>query len=433
MTRPLRIALLTHSTHPRGGVSHCLALAEALTALGQEAVVHAPDPARRGFYREARCGTIAVPACRVESRSTADMVEQRIGEYWDWFRAPGHRAFDIYHAHDGIGGNALADLTEAGLIPGFTRTVHHLDQFADHRVEARQIRAVEAADRVLCVSDLWVETLKRDHGITARRVRNGVDTATFSPRPDASDPPVRTRWGLGRGPVFLAVGGFEPRKNSLRLIEAFATVRARHRSAQLVVVGGASVLDHADYARRCEASLLEYGLDTGPARSVVMTGPVPQNEMPALYRIADTLAFPSLVEGFGLAVLEAMASGTPAVVSRIAPFTEYLGDADALWATPTDTGTIAAALEASLDPERRRDLAARGHDVAARFDWASSARAHLAIYTASLRTGEACPCLKCVSASCGPMDDARPAIRRPWSSRIISSPAEITRSRTSWP
>ena len=388
MTRGLRIALLTHSTNPRGGVSHCLALAEALTGLGHEAVVHAPDPGRRGFFREARCGTVLVPACRVESRSTADMVEQRIGEYWDWFRAPGNRGFDIYHAHDGIGGNALADLTEAGLISGFVRTVHHLDGFEDPRIEARQVRAIEAADTVLCVSDLWAEILKRDYGIAARRIRNGVDTTAFSPRPDASDPTVRTRWGLGGGPTFLSIGGLEPRKNSLLLIEAFAAVRARHPTAKLVVVGGASVLDHADYARRCEAALHDRGLEAGPGRSVVITGPVPQNELAALYRIADTLAFPSLVEGFGLAVLEAMASGTPVVVSRIAPFTEYLGEADALWATPTDPDAIAAALEASLDPDRRQTLAERGHRVAARFDWASSARAHLDLYKASVRAGE---------------------------------------------
>ena len=386
--RPLRVALLTHSTNPRGGVSHCLALAEALTELGHDTVVHAPDPAGRGFFRKARCGTVAVPAGRIESLSTADMVEQRIDDYWDWFRPPGHRAFDIYHAHDGIGGNALADLTAAGLIPGFVRTVHHLDHFADPRIEARQVRAVTAAECVLCVSDVWADTLKRDFGVTARRVRNGVDTTAFSPRPDASDQRVRDQWGLGRGPVFLAVGGLEPRKNSLRLIEAFAAVRARHPTAQLVVVGGASVLDHGDYARGCAAAVLELGLDTGPVRPVVITGPVPQDEMPALYRVADTLAFPSLMEGFGLAVLEAMASGTPVVVSRIAPFTEYLADADALWATPTDTDAIAVALEGSLDPERRRRLVEHGLRVAARFDWASSARAHLDIYTALVRAGE---------------------------------------------
>ena len=241
---------------------------------------------------------------------------------------------------------------------------------------------------MLCVSDLWADELKRDYGITARRVRNGVDTATFSPRPDAFDRDVRARWGIGRGPIFLSVGGFEPRKNSLRLIEAFAAVRARHVTAQLVVVGGASVLDHSDYAGRCAAALRQHGLECGPAQSVVITGPLPQSDMPALYRIADALAFPSLVEGFGLAVIEAMASGTPVVVSRIAPFTEYLEDADALWATPTDTESITAALDASLDPDRRRALVERGHGVAARFDWAGSARAHLDLYAASVRAGE---------------------------------------------
>ena len=96
------------------------------------------------------------------------------------------------------------------------------------------------------------------------------------------------------------------------------------------------------------------------------------------------VAFPSLQEGFGLSVIEAMASGTPAVVSRIAPFTEYLGPADAFWAEPTETASIGKAFEASLDPRARASRVKRGHAVAARFDWAASARAHVAHYTAHL-------------------------------------------------
>ncbi|RYB07311.1 MSMEG_0565 family glycosyltransferase [Lichenibacterium ramalinae] len=384
MSRPLRIALLTHSTNPRGGVSHCLSLAEALTALGHEAVVHAPDPARRGFFRAAACATVSVPACRIESRSTADMVEQRVADYWDWFTAPGHRGFDLYHAHDGIGGCALAELHAAGLVPRFVRTVHHLDHFQDPRVEARQERAVVAAGTALCVSDTWVTELRRRYGVAAQRVSNGVDRAAFSPVPGPGDAAVRTRLGLGDGPVLLAVGGLEPRKNSLRVVEAFARLRVRYPRAQLVVAGGASVLDHSAYAGLCREALQRLGLDGRAPGAVVVAGPVPQADMPALYRIADTLAFPSLQEGFGLAVIEAMASGTPAVVSRIAPFTEYLGPADAFWAEPTETGSIAAALEASLEPRARAARAARGQAVAARFDWAASARTHLDRYAAHL-------------------------------------------------
>ncbi len=384
MTRPLRIAILTHSTNPRGGVSHCLSLAEALTALGHEAVVHAPDPARRGFFREASCATVSVPACRIESRSTADMVEQRVADYWDWFSLPKNRGFDLYHAHDGIGGSALADLHEAGLIPPFVRTVHHLDQFSDPRVEARQRRAVVAAGTALCVSDTWVDLVRERYGVAAGRVSNGVDLQAFSPRPEAADAAVRARWGLGAGPIVLSVGGREPRKNSLRIIEAFADLRRRRPGAQLVIVGGASVLDHTAYARLCDEATLRLGLGTGPGGAVVTTGPVPQGDMSALYRIADSLAFPSLQEGFGLSVVEAMASGTPAVVSRIAPFTEYLAPADAFWAEPTETASIAAALEASLDPRDRAVRVARGEKVAARFDWTSSARAHIDHYAAHL-------------------------------------------------
>ncbi len=384
MTPPLRIAILTHSTNPRGGVSHCLSLAEALTALGHEAVVHAPDPARRGFFRPAACATQSVPACRIASRSTADMVEQRVADYWDWFSAPDHRGFDIYHAHDGIGGCALADLHAAGLIPPFVRTVHHLDHFQDPRVETRQERAVVAAGTVLCVSDTWVMQVASRYGVAAKRVSNGVDPAAFPPRPCAGDAAVRARYGLGEGPVLLAVGGCEPRKNSLRIIEAFARLRSRRPTAQLVIAGGASVLDHSAYARLCEEALHGLGLAGKRSGAVLMAGPVPQADLPALYRIADALAFPSLQEGFGLAVIEAMASGTPVVVSRIAPFTEYLGPADAFWAEPTDTASIAAAFEASLEPRARAGRVARGHAVATRFGWAASARAHLAHYAAHL-------------------------------------------------
>ena len=81
--------------------------------------------------------------------------------------------------------------------------------------------------------------------------------------------------------------------------------------------------------------------------------------MPALYRSADALLFPSLKEGFGLAVLEAMASGVPAIVSRIAPFTEYLNEGECLWVDPNDPASIALAMSRALEPETRERLICR--------------------------------------------------------------------------
>jgi glycosyltransferase involved in cell wall biosynthesis len=102
--------------------------------------------------------------------------------------------------------------------------------------------------------------------------------------------------------------------------------------------------------------------------------------MPALYRAAHALVFPSTKEGFGLVVLEAMASGVPVVTSRIAPFTEYLGERDVLWCDPFDPASIAVAMAAALDARRREPLIMRGLKIAARHDWMTTAQAHLAIY-----------------------------------------------------
>ncbi len=102
--------------------------------------------------------------------------------------------------------------------------------------------------------------------------------------------------------------------------------------------------------------------------------------MPALYRVAAALVFASIKEGFGLAVLEALASGTPVIVSRIAPFTEYLAEDDAVFVDPFDVSSITEGMLAALAPAARTRLAARGRKVAAWFNWRRSAEQHLAVY-----------------------------------------------------
>lgn len=372
---PLRIAILTHSTNPRGGVVHALELGEALVRLGHDAVVHAPDPTRSGFFRAAACETVSVPA-EPAPKNLIDLVTRRREEVAEYFRHERHRDFDIFHAQDSISANALADL-KIDTRFRFARTVHHLDSFDDTRLMALQARGVAAANQLFVVSRQWQHHLRRHFGRQASIVGNGVDTARFSRIEDERDAPLRARLGLGAGPVLLAIGGIEERKNTLRLLQAFESIRSRHGSAQLVIAGGASLLDHSGYRRAFETARAAMQL---PNDAIRLAGPIPQAAMPALYRAAGLLLFPSVSEGFGLAVLEAMASGIPVVTSRIAPFTEYLGEDDVAWCDPYDIASIAQAIGQALDPQRRPAFIARGAAVAARHDWRRTARCHLETY-----------------------------------------------------
>jgi glycosyltransferase-like protein len=377
MRPAMRVAILTHSTNPRGGVVHGLELGDALCRLGHQVVVHAPDPTGAGFFRDTLCGTAGVPASAV-GRDVTAMVETRVADYVRHFERAQNRRFDVWHAQDGISANALATLKERGLIPGFARTVHHVDTFDDERLSALQLRAITAADHLFVVSRVWHRWLARELAVDACRVGNGVDTRRFSPTPDASDAALRARLRLPPGaPIFLAVGGVEERKNTVRLMEAFRILQSQLASCRLVIAGGASLLDHDAYQAQFARTLAQSGL---PPDAVIRTGPLPQELMPALYRAATALVFPSIKEGFGLVVLEAMASGVPVVTSRIAPFTEYLGDDDAAWCDPFDTASIAAAMMAVLDPTRRAQRIARGFAIAAQHDWIATAQAHLPTY-----------------------------------------------------
>ncbi|GGC47921.1 MSMEG_0565 family glycosyltransferase [Chelatococcus reniformis] len=378
--RALRIAILAHSANPRGGVVHALELAEALVRLGHEPVVHAPDARHAGFFRPTVAATVCVPASPVASDMTA-MVETRAGDYVRHFGDPAHRRFDVFHAQDGISGNALATLKERGLIRRFARTVHHIDSFADPRLAALQTRSILAADRHLVVSRLWRETLAQRFGLEAVVVGNGVDLDRFRPDTDGREAALGATLHPGPGPVILAVGGVEPRKNTVRILEAFAQLRAVRPEAVLVIAGGVSLLDHGAYRQRFAEALAGSGL---PPAAVVEAGAIADADMPALYRLADVLAFPSLNEGFGLVALEAMASGVPVVVPRTAPFTEHFTDDEPVWCDPASAGSIANALLSALRDPLRGHVVARGLAAARRFDWAAVAHAHLPVY-ASLR------------------------------------------------
>jgi len=158
-------------------------------------------------------------------------------------------------------------------------------------------------------------------------------------------------------PYVLYVGTLQPRKNLARLIEAFARVPEPHA---LVLAGKKGWL-YTDILRRAES--------LGIAHRVIFTGYVPDEDLLALLSGASLFVFPSMYEGFGLPVLEAMACGVPVACSNSSSLPEVAGDA-ALLFPPTDTEALAAAMNRALaDAALRRELVRRGAEQAAKFTW----------------------------------------------------------------
>ncbi|OAI01714.1 hypothetical protein A1353_00395 [Methylomonas methanica] len=376
----LRIAMLTHSVNPRGGVVHAMQLAEALQDFGHDVTLIAAAEPGKDFFRSTRCQTFLIPLPAL-SGDFVTSVGQRIQAYIDYFGQSTTDTFDIYHAQDAISGCAMAELSERGIISGFVRTVHHLDQFDDSSLATWQSRSFLAAQQVLCVSRDWQDKLHNQHRIAAVQVNNGVETQRYSPTPQANDETLRQSLGLTRGgPIFLAVGGIEARKNTLRIFAAFRQVLQQRPDAQLIIVGGASLLNHHEYRQRFNAAVAESGLQDGPGQSLIITGPLPDADMPGLFRLADALVFPSLTEGFGLVVLEAIISGTPAIVSLRPPFTDYLQYQDCIWTDPEDSAAISIAMNAAIDDFPKHSLPTIAQRLSNEFSWAQSANSHLEIY-----------------------------------------------------
>ncbi|HJZ62269.1 MAG TPA: MSMEG_0565 family glycosyltransferase [Miltoncostaeaceae bacterium] len=383
----MRIRLTTYSTKPRGGVVHALSLAEALADRGHDVELWTLSVDGARLFREPRVATRLVP---VERRQDED-VEARILRYADALaEALAHEGpADVDHAEDCLSARSLLALRAQGSIPSVVRTVHHVDAFTSPVLEECQRASIADVDHRLCVSRYWADRLAAEFGVGARVIHNGVDAGRFAACP-LDRAAAGDRFGWGPRPVVLAVGGIEPRKGSRPLIEAFARARGRlGDGAMLAIAGGETLFDYREYREGWWEDVARLGLDVHegsgdvPAGAdVTIVGTVPDADMPALYRAADVLAFPSTREGFGLVVLEALASGLPAVVSDLPVLREHLTDGrDCLMAAPGDAVALAEAIVvAARDGAVRERIQAGGHATAERFTWSACAAAHEAFY-----------------------------------------------------
>jgi alpha-1,3-rhamnosyl/mannosyltransferase len=238
-------------------------------------------------------------------------------------------------------------------------------------------RSLRRADRVVTISHATARDVEAIAGVPADRIvvtHLGVD-AVFRPQPDAACEDVRARYGLPGRYVFY-VGNTMPHKNLARVVEAMAHVRRGCGPVPLVIAGAPD-----KYRPTLEAAAARHGLGDG----LRPLGRVPDADLPALMSAAAVFVYPSLYEGFGLPVLEAMACGCPVVTSNRASLPEVVGDA-ALACDPLDTSAIADAIATLLtDAAAAARLRAAGPLRAAGFTWSRCAALHRDLYLQLLR------------------------------------------------
>ncbi len=293
----------------------------------------------------------------------------------EWFTGP----VDIFHSTDFV----LPPVRQARTI----LTVHDLSfmrlpQCAEAGLRAylNKVvpRSIERADLVLADSQSTKNDLIELLGVSPDKIEvvyAGVESRFRPMEGEMALQRVRKRYGLGF-PFILSLGTLEPRKNLTGLIDAYALLRGkgqviRDKGLRLVIAGGKGWLYGEIFAR-----VEELGL----SGQVIFPGFVADEDLPALYNLAELFVFPSLYEGFGLPPLEAMACGTPVVTSDRPSLPEVVGEAG-LMVEATDSQALAEAMERVLmDGNLRGEMREKGLKQAGKFTWEAAAEKLLDVY-----------------------------------------------------
>jgi glycosyltransferase involved in cell wall biosynthesis len=234
-------------------------------------------------------------------------------------------------------------------------------------------RSIRRASQVIAISESTKRSLMRHYGTSADKisvVTPALDHTMFAPSTSDQIDAVRAKHGIDK-PYILSVGTIEPRKNLVGLLRAFAlTSEEFNQKYALVLVGGKGWLDE---------QINELYEQLSKRMTIIRTGYVPSDELPALYSGASVFVYPSLFEGFGMPPLEAMACGTPVITADNSSLPEVVGDAGIL-VEATDAAQLAREMQELLaDPERAAELRAKGLARAQSFTWEASAKELLGV------------------------------------------------------
>jgi glycosyltransferase involved in cell wall biosynthesis len=298
----------------------------------------------------------------------------------DWFTGG---PLDLYHATDFVlapHGAKRAVLTVHDL------AFHFFPDAAmpslHHYLNVVVPRSVQRADHIIADSTHTAHDLEQVWNVPAAKlsvVQGAVNHSHFRPISETTTlATIRARYGVGSGPYILAVSRIEPRKNFARLIEAFHHARQAAKLPHRLIIGGRKGWLYDEIF----AKVVELGLED----AVHFCGFVDDADLPALYSGADFVAYPSLYEGFGLPIIEALACGTPVLTGDNSCLPEAAGPG-AVYINAQEVDSIAQGMvQLATDRVLRQQLADKGRAHAAKFTWERSADQLLAAYQKTLAT-----------------------------------------------
>lgn len=261
-------------------------------------------------------------------------------------------------------------------------TVHDLFFFKNPEKTVREMKrdypekiaeSIEKADGIICPSQFTKSEILKLFNCKEEKIRvipHGIDEI-FKKEPEKFQVEnVKVKYSLPSN-FILFVGNIEPRKNLETLIDAFIILRKKIPEIKLVFVGE-KILGFEKIRNKIEKSGLE--------ESIIFTGYVENYELSVIYRLSSVFVLPSLEEGFGLPILEAMASSVPVVASKSSSISEVAGDC-ALYFSPASSSELAEKIEAILENERlRMELKEKGRERVEAFSWNKCAEMTLEFY-----------------------------------------------------
>ena len=313
-------------------------------------------------------------ATRVAPLSGTSRIVRVLAEStWLAARARIDRIELLHHA----GGTMPAVRTVPGVI-----TMHDLQPLANPErfglikgtyIRLMAPRSIRNADLVLCLSDFVADDVVTRVGIDRSRIRLipcGVsDPGVAFDRQRCEE--VLSGFGLTGHPFILYPAITYPHKNHATLVAAFAQLAETRPELRLVLTGGPGSSEDV-----VTSTIDAYGL----ASKVIRTGRIPESDLDLLFRSATVMAFPSMYEGFGVPMLEAMSRGCPIVASRIGALPEIVADAG-VFVEPVDVAGWASAVGQLLDdPDRRSALSRNGFRRSREFSWPAAADALHSVY-----------------------------------------------------